>query len=119
VFWFAGKYLYASERIYSGKAAKSTKSTPVEPTALDDLESLYYVCVVWATQGDSEWLRTSTSPRQLEIRKMYWGSGRYSLEVEEPWGTFLKGIRTALFHVANPSLAGVRAAFARAGAESE
>lgn len=109
--------MYASERIWTAKV----KSEPIPPpTALDDLESLYYVCIIWATEGEAEWPRLRTSAQQLSNRKTYFGSGRSpSPEFTTPWAAFLKGVRAALFPKdKHPSLEAVRHAFAQGREES-
>jgi hypothetical protein len=94
--------------------SKVKSQTIPTPTALDDLESLYYVCIIWATEGQAPWLRLNNSDRQLTDRKTYFGSGRSpSPEFKKPWAAFLKGIRAALFPAdKQPALEAVRRAFA-------
>lgn len=107
--------MYASERIWTAKVKSQKLPTP---TALDDLESLYYVCIMWATKGQAGWPRLRTSPEQLSERKKLFGSGRsVVLEFEKPWAAFLKGLRAALFPKAKtPSLEAVKQAFAAGSA---
>ncbi len=109
---FQGKYLFASERIVATKLCNGGDN--IVPTHVDDLESLYYCCVVWAL-GDVEWGRAKGLANMRSTRKQYYGSGRVQVRYSvSSWDVYLSNIRRALFPLdgADADCATVQQAFA-------
>jgi hypothetical protein len=71
-----------------------------KPTHLDDLESLYYCCVVWGLEGDIPWKTSTDLATMLSARKSYHGStNRKSPQYADKWTDYVLGLHAVLFPV--------------------